>query len=59
MLGDMDGSDTIVTGIIFKGESKKSFQVAENMIDKPLSDLSINEIKPGTQALLDFNSGHQ
>lgn len=59
MLGDMEGSDIIVTGVIFKGEGKKSFQAAENMIEKPLSDLSINEIKPGTQALLDFNSSHQ
>lgn len=59
LLSEMGDSEVVVTGLLYKGEGKKSFQEAENMSDKNLSELSIKEIKPGTQALLDFNSGHQ
>jgi 2-oxoglutarate ferredoxin oxidoreductase subunit beta len=59
LLSEMGDSEVVVTGLLYKGEGKKSFQEAENMSDKALSELSIKEIKPGTQALFDFNSGHQ
>ena len=59
MLSEMADSEVVVTGLLYKGQGKKSFQDAENMMDKPLSELSIKEIKPGTQALYDFNSSHQ
>jgi 2-oxoglutarate ferredoxin oxidoreductase subunit beta len=59
MLSEMSDTEVVVTGLLYKGLGKKSFQEAENMSDKALSELSIKEIKPGTQALFDFNSGHQ
>lgn len=59
MLNETNSSQVIVTGLLYKGETKKSFQETENMCDRSLSSFSINEIKPGTQALFDFNFSHQ
>ena len=43
MLSEMADSEVVVTGLLYKGQGKKSFQDAENMMDKPLSELSIKE----------------
>lgn len=59
LLNETNAPQTIVTGLIYKGAEKKSYQEIENMCEKPLAEFSTTEIKPGTQALLDFNLSHQ